>query len=376
MRPQILFLAIWGMSTLLLSPALAEEISSAVPAETPVCAPQTTAAGEAPSPLWQNPVKDTHPAAPAQVSAANNVFSEAVPAEVKKPVVLPTQANRPGEKAAASPCYTVRNGDSLIVIAKAYGVSTAAILEANHLSSASLLRIGQILKIPGGVTPNRRLSGDGTVKEIAPHTLGGHSSAAAGLPSSAAEVSTTQSEKSNIPAPATAAPLQNSAALPLFGENSEKHAGPNLLGGAGSLFSLILKLGFVLILAYVAARAMRRFAPRAGKSRPAAPAQNNMEILETITLGPERWIHVVALGSKAYLLSSTPQQTALITEVTDTGLLQELREKQALEGGFAGQLAQLMAGDRNKRGKAGSGYPAGFFAAKMAELNPFGGGRQ
>ena len=145
------------------------------------------------------------------------------------------------------------------------------------------------------------------------------------------------------------------------------------------MLSLGLKLGFVIILAYVAARAARQFALRKGKLAPvsvptSAPRpKHNMVILETITLGPERWLHFVTIGSKAYLLSSTPQQTALITEVTETNLIQDLREKQALESGFVGQLAQLISGGREQIPNPTGPYPNNYFTAKLASLNPFGG---
>ncbi|WP_116999137.1 LysM peptidoglycan-binding domain-containing protein, partial [Desertimonas flava] len=44
--------------------------------------------------------------------------------------------------------YTVQSGDTLYRIALRYGTSVAAIVAANHLPNANLIRVGQILIIP------------------------------------------------------------------------------------------------------------------------------------------------------------------------------------------------------------------------------------
>jgi LysM repeat protein/flagellar biogenesis protein FliO len=362
MKAKILLLVLSGILAFAASPVWGQEILVDKPVET------ATLGAEA--------------SAPAQPEVKSNFLAAAIPAEAKLQAPAKTVLPEKPAKPVKVPTYKVQNGDSLIVIANAYGVSVTGIMQANNLTSSSLLRVGQSLKIPGGVAPTGRKAGP-----LAP------SKPAASQPATPPAMETRPAISADENLPAADQTVSASASLPavpvektepgyLFGEASKKTAGPNLLGGAGTLFSLVLKLGFVIILAYVAARAARRFALRNGKGAPAPPAApaknnspNNMEILETITLGPERWIHIVTIGSKAYLLSSTPQQTALITEVTETNFIQELREKQALESGFAGQLAQCLAGaqEHRQRQKPGVTYANNFFAAKLAELNPFGG---
>lgn len=57
-----------------------------------------------------------------------------------------------GAPAAGGPgTYTVKSGDSLYVIAKKHGVTLAALRQANGLASDAL-KIGQVLKLPGGAT--------------------------------------------------------------------------------------------------------------------------------------------------------------------------------------------------------------------------------
>ena len=49
--------------------------------------------------------------------------------------------------------YTVRSGDTLYRIALRYGVTVSAIVAANNLASANVIRVGQVLVIPTGAPP-------------------------------------------------------------------------------------------------------------------------------------------------------------------------------------------------------------------------------
>ncbi len=55
--------------------------------------------------------------------------------------------------AANSAYYTVRAGDTLYAIATRYGVSAAAIAQANRLWNYDFIYTGQVLKIPGTAAP-------------------------------------------------------------------------------------------------------------------------------------------------------------------------------------------------------------------------------
>ena len=71
-------------------------------------------------------------------------------------------APTPSPAATATPLrprgtYVVKAGDSVIALAAAWGVSTAAIVELNSIENPSLILIGQTLKVPepGQVVPTR-----------------------------------------------------------------------------------------------------------------------------------------------------------------------------------------------------------------------------
>ena len=66
-----------------------------------------------------------------------------------------------------NPDYKVKNGDSLDKIAHKHGVSTLLLMTYNGLNEKSVLRVGQVLKIP----PKRRAKNVNSLKDIA-KTLG------------------------------------------------------------------------------------------------------------------------------------------------------------------------------------------------------------
>ena len=51
--------------------------------------------------------------------------------------------------ASAGGTYTVKSGDTLTKIASAYGVTVQQIVAANNIANPNLIRVGQVLKIPG-----------------------------------------------------------------------------------------------------------------------------------------------------------------------------------------------------------------------------------
>ena len=69
------------------------------------------------------------------------------------PTASPTLAPTPVPTASPTPAptpvsYVVRKGDNLTAIAKKYGVTITAILKANKLKNANLIKVGQTLIIP------------------------------------------------------------------------------------------------------------------------------------------------------------------------------------------------------------------------------------
>jgi LysM repeat protein len=70
-------------------------------------------------------------------------------------VVAGTRLTIPGSAAASTPAsatYTVRSGDTLGTIASRTGTSIAALIAKNSLANPNLIRVGQVLTLPGAAT--------------------------------------------------------------------------------------------------------------------------------------------------------------------------------------------------------------------------------
>jgi LysM repeat protein len=94
------------------------------------------------------------------IISANSLGSDAVirvgdkltipGAKASSKASAPTASGTKKSTGAASR-YTVKAGDTLGAIAKRFGSSVAAIASANRIADPSLIRVGQVLSIPGGV---------------------------------------------------------------------------------------------------------------------------------------------------------------------------------------------------------------------------------
>ena len=64
---------------------------------------------------------------------------------------IPVTATEPSQPTTEYIQYTVQPGDNLYSIAQRYNTTTAEIMQINNLKS-NLLSIGQVLKIPRGIS--------------------------------------------------------------------------------------------------------------------------------------------------------------------------------------------------------------------------------
>ena len=75
------------------------------------------------------------------------------PAEEAKPVAEAAPApSAPAEKPL--PTYTVKEGDDLVSIAIAFGISPSALMDINDLKPTDEVKPGQVLKLP----PNAKVN--------------------------------------------------------------------------------------------------------------------------------------------------------------------------------------------------------------------------
>jgi membrane-bound lytic murein transglycosylase D len=73
-----------------------------------------------------------------------------VVASAPSPAGEPRAASSPARSVSGASSYRVRPGDTLGRIAKRHGISERALADANDIRNKSLVRVGQVLRIPGG----------------------------------------------------------------------------------------------------------------------------------------------------------------------------------------------------------------------------------
>jgi membrane-bound lytic murein transglycosylase D len=89
------------------------------------------------------------------------------PSPAPEPAAERASAAPGGRAASAGSRYRVRSGDTLGRIAKRHGVSERALADANGIRNSSLVRIGQVLRIPdGGASPSGETAAPGGVYTV------------------------------------------------------------------------------------------------------------------------------------------------------------------------------------------------------------------
>ena len=126
------------------APAKAAEPAPATPAAAPAPAAPPAASAPAAPEAVETVVAEPPAPAPAPAPAAKPATSS------EKPASPATKAAAGADKAAAAggTTHTVARGDTLTRLAKKYGVSAQAIMEANGMKDADHLQLGKTLTIP------------------------------------------------------------------------------------------------------------------------------------------------------------------------------------------------------------------------------------
>ncbi len=81
-------------------------------------------------------------------------------------LLVPGGGSRASNPAGTTGYYIVQRGDNVSAIAARHGVTSWAIVQANHLANANFIYVGQRLVIPGGTTPATAPQPSGSNKRI------------------------------------------------------------------------------------------------------------------------------------------------------------------------------------------------------------------
>jgi flagellar protein FliO/FliZ len=166
-----------------------------------------------------------------------------------------------------------------------------------------------------------------------------------------------------------------------FGDASAPAKAANAAAGTSTLayfIRMVVVLALVLAAIYGVYRLMKRFA------KPKAADSSSIKVLASTSLGAGRALHVVALGSKAYLLGATDASINLVAEVVDKEYLDALileaatSPEKARPGSardFGEILTNLLGGRRSGSGRDdGQGKRRGtgdFLAGQRERLRKF-----
>lgn len=164
-----------------------------------------------------------------------------------------------------------------------------------------------------------------------------------------------------------------------FGDASTPAKAANAAAGPSTLayfLRMIVVLALVLAAIYGVYRLMKRL------SKPRAADSSAVKILASTSLGPGRALHVIALGSKAYLVGATDASVNLVAEVEDKELVDALtleaavspeRAKPGSGRDFGELLTDLLGGRRGgqRPGANKQRGPGDFLAGQRERLRKF-----
>lgn len=110
--------------------------------------------------------------------------------------------------------------------------------------------------------------------------------------------------------------------------------------GLGPIFGLLFRFLLVIGLAYGASLLLRRF----HLGRLYQPS-GELRVLESVSLGPQRALHIVAVGTRRLLISSCSSQITLVADVTED-YIAEIADDKAPSNGtrFSRGLQEALAG--------------------------------
>jgi len=114
-----------------------------------------------------------------------------------------------------------------------------------------------------------------------------------------------------------------------------------------------LSLALVLGLAYVTILGLKRFT---GLKAPFGAGQGRMRVVENLSLGAGRVLHLVEIGSRRLVVASTPSSVTMVTEIAADELADASSPGPPAEPptGFKDQLAMFLGGKSRSDESAGN----------------------
>jgi flagellar biosynthetic protein FliO len=123
------------------------------------------------------------------------------------------------------------------------------------------------------------------------------------------------------------------AAAPGAGEASS--AAGSALESASLVVSIVLKLGFVLLLVYGCLWLLRRWQGSAGRAQ-----ERRLALLESLRLSPKQALHVIRAGDQVLLIGATDQALTVLAQVHEPPVA---AAAPAIEAAAEGAFSRLLS---------------------------------
>ena len=168
-----------------------------------------------------------------------------------------------------------------------------------------------------------------------------------------------------------AGPAASAAETDLVLAESSKNADGGTNGSlSNSAWPYFLRMLLTLALVIGAIWLVFRLIRRAGK--PKASQDDFVRVLASTALGAGKWMYVVSLGTKAFLVGATDSSINLIHEVEDTELIDEMKLRSATEPAtgnrdFSTLLQGFLKPVSKHRAKSENGFPGTDYLSRQRD---------
>ncbi|MGQ9524926.1 MAG: flagellar biosynthetic protein FliO [Armatimonadota bacterium] len=255
--------------------------------------------------------------------------------------------------------YVTKSGDGLYSIARRFGTTPAELIRLNNIQNPDKLYRGMRLKVPApppAVQPYAK-EPRANAKATAPPAQPAQQSESkavrltpakplASQPAAAqakADTSKPGPRQANADPSRKAAGKQSTSFLPDYTSLQEAKGPESLLSLIGGV---VLKLGLVLILVWICAKAMRALSLRSYRG----PSGARMAVLDTLALGPNRGLYIVRVVGRYLLLGVTNERIHVLSELPSDAVPDETESERC----FGGILDRFLGGDPTSAARVGS----------------------
>lgn len=122
----------------------------------------------------------------------------------------------------------------------------------------------------------------------------------------------------------------------------------SMVESVGEILGLLVVFILILVAAFYTSRWVAR---HSGDTVRGVSKNQNMEVIETYRIGPNRYLQIVRAAGKYLLLAVTKDQVTMLTELPEDGIIKESGPEGQKLPSFAEVLKNLAGTKDKKQGK-------------------------